>query len=540
MINNEFLHIGRDHICNDHVVFFGNIYSNDDVMSLYRQFGTGCVKHINGEFSIVIIDSANQLVYGAVDRLGVKTLYYHADSFGIDCGTSLLPLCAGKHYTIDAYARQCYFSMQYIPSSYTIVNEVRKLNPGEWFTYSIETGEVHIESYWDLYDNTCEFNAPKSYDEAVLVSESLIRDAIQVRLQSQLSKSQSGIGTFLSGGIDSSLVTMMAAKETQNIECFSIGFEENTWDESYYARQVAEHLGLRFNHIVCSAEDAIRVVDGLQKYYDEPMGDASMIPTSLLCEKAGKNIQFAFGGDGGDEIFFGYPRYLRYANRAWMYRFPNAIRRPMAQLCEVIGKKRMATSLRMHDIQELYMNRRLSNNAERFDATLVQQSLNQCRYLYADRDLRRCFNDFDIRTLMAHAYNVKVDRAALRADLNVCAPILDYKVVEYSRLLPVDYCYNKEMGQKRILRELLYRELPRELFERRKQGFGVPVGEWFRGPLKNYLLDMVNEDTVKLLPDFDAQRLIELRDRHIAGIENQTTLLWLCCNYVAWYKIFNC
>lgn len=519
------------------VQVWGNVYPIDlNILSLYQQYGVDCVKHVNGEYAFAVYDPIKNIVFCAVDRMGCKTLYYHTDSLGIECGTTLLPLCKGKSYHIDGYARQCYFAMQYIPSPHTIVAEVRKLNPGERLIYSLATGEPHIESYWDLYDNTCGFETPESYDEALQTSEKLIRDSLHLRLQTHATNK---IGTFLSGGIDSSLVTMLASQEINNLESFSVGFEENQWDESEYAKQIAAHLGARFNHIVCSSEDAIRVVDGLQNYYDEPMGDASMIPTSLLCEKTGEKIDTALGGDGGDEVFFGYPRYLRYANRAWMYRLPNILRQPLAGMCDMVGKKRLATSLRMRDVQELYMNRRSSNQAELFDATKIQQSLEQCKYLYANQDVRRCFNDFDIRTLMAHAYNVKLDRAAMRAGLNVRVPLLDYKVVEYSRLLPIEYCYTEDMGQKRILRDLLYQKLPRELFERRKQGFGVPVGEWFRGPLKDYLIDMVNHETAKLLPDFDAKRLIEVRDKHIAGVENQTTLLWLCCNYVAWYKIYN-
>ena len=185
------------------------------------------------------------------------------------------------------------------------------------------------------------------------------------------------------------------------------------------------------------------------------------------------------------------------------------------------------------------MNRRPSNAAERFDALQIQQSLEQCKYLYADRDLRRCFNDFDIKTLMCHAYNVKVDRASMRAGVELRTPMLDYRIVEFSRLLPINYCYTKDMGQKRILRELLYRKMPKDLFERKKQGFGVPIGQWMRnGILRDYLIGMLNENSVGLLPDYDGIELLRVRDRHIAGIEDQTTLMWLCVNYIAWYKMF--
>ena len=238
-------------------------------------------------------------------------------------------------------------------------------------------------------------------------------------------------------------------------------------------------------------------------------------------------------------MFFGYPRYLRYAEYQKIFAFPQWMREMGAMAADVAHKTRMAKSLRMTNIQALYMNRRPSNAAERFDALKIQQSLKQCSYLYADRDIRRCFNDFDIKTLMCHAYNVKLDRASMRGSLEVRTPMLDYRIAEYTRLLPIEYCYTPENGQKRILRDLLYGQIPREVFKRKKQGFGVPIGQWMQsGALKDYLVDMLNEKTVGLLPDYDGKELIQIRNRHIAGKEDQTTLMWLCVNYIAWLKLF--
>lgn len=513
-----------------------NLDSADSISELFLKHGVNCLQHLNGDFAFVLYDDAQKQLFGAVDRLGAKTLYYHIDNECFEYSTAFLPLCKGKNYTINTYARECYFTMQYIPSPHTIVNEVKKLNPGECFTLSLASGELKIWQYWDLYDNSSGFLKPKSYKEAVNVCQELIADAVRLRMRH--GKEQK-LGTFLSGGIDSSIVNMFVAQQQHDITAYSVSFGENDWDESKYAQTVAKKLGIGFESIRCSASEAIAVIDGLQRYYDEPMGDASMIPTSFLCEKAGNHLDIALGGDGGDEMFFGYPRYLRYAGRKNIYSVPMGFRRVLAGLSDIVGKKRVATSLRMKNVQELYMNRRPSNDAELFDPLKVQQSLEQCKYLYADNDIRRCFNDFDIKTLMCHAYNVKLDRAALRGQVSARSPLLDYRIAEYTRLLPIDYCYAPNVGQKRILRDLLYKELPRELFERKKSGFRVPVGQWFRGELKGYLVDVLNENTVSILPDFDGKKLIRVRDRHINGQEDQTTLLWLCVNYVAWYRLFN-
>lgn len=503
--------------------------------ALYERFGKDCLKYINGDFAFVIYDKQKEILFGAVDRMGDKPFYYHYGEDGFEFCSQLLPLCIGNKYDIDAYGRQCYFAMQYIPSPHTIVAQVKKLNPAECFTYDLTKNELHIEEYWDLYANTCGFEKPKSYADAVAQADELIDSAVQMRMHSDRP-----LGLFLSGGIDSSTIAMYAQRYNPKIEAFSVGFDEVKYDESEYAQEVANLLGIKFNQLICTSEQALSVIDGLQYYYDEPMGDASMIPTAMLCEQTGKYVKVALGGDGGDEMFFGYPRYLRYAGYGKMFAFPRWMREIGAVGADILGKTRVAKSLRMKDVKELYMNRRPSNAAERFDALKIQQSLEQCKYLYEDQDLRRCFNDFDIKTLMCHAYNVKVDRASMRAGLELRTPMLDYRIVEFTRQLPLEYCYNEEMGQKRILRELLYKRIPKEIFERKKRGFGVPIGQWMQnGVLKEYLTDMLNEQTVGLLPDYDGEKLLRIRDRHIAGKENQETLMWLCVNYIAWVKMFN-
>lgn len=512
-----------------------NTESDTEVLcAMYERFGKDCLSYINGDFAFVIYDKQKQILFGAIDRMGDKPFYYHHGEDGFEFCSQLLPLCMGNKYDIDAYGRQCYFTMQYIPSPHTIIEQIKKLNPAEYFTYDLTKNQLHIEPYWDLYDNTCGFEKPRTYDEAVAQTDELIDSAVQLRMYADRP-----LGLFLSGGIDSSIIAMYAQRYNPSIEAFSVGFEDVKFDESGDAKEVANQLGIKYNHLICTSEQALSVIDGLQYYYDEPMGDASMIPTSMLCEQTGKYVKVALGGDGGDEMFFGYPRYLRYAGYSKMFAFPRWIREIGAIGADMVHKTRVAKSLRMNDPQELYMNRRPSNVAERFDALKIQQSLEQCTYLYANRDLRRCFNDFDIKTLMCHAYNVKVDRASMRAGVELRTPMLDYRIVEFSRLLPIDYCYTKEVGQKRMLRELLYRKISKNVFERKKQGFGVPIGQWMRsGVMKDYLTDMLNEKSVSLLPDYDGEQLIRIRDRHIASTEDQTTLMWLSVNYIAWYRLF--
>lgn len=501
---------------------------------LYQRLGRDCLSQLNGDFAFVLYDSEKRLLFGAVDRVGSKPLFYHHGSTGFEFCSQLLPLCVGNNYAIDDFARQCYFAMQYVPSPYSMIREVRKLGPGECFFYHFADDSLHTEQYWDLYSNSCGFAQPKSYTEAYEQSMSLLEDSVRLRLHADKKR----MGVFLSGGIDSSTVSCFAHQMSPGIEAFSVGFSESDFDESYYAEKVAEQIGIRLHRFLFTPDDALKILDDLHLSYDEPMGDYSSLPTSFLCGKASEDIEVALGGDGGDEMFWGYPRYLRYYGYRHIFSIPRGIRTLLAELFHQVGKNRLSSSFRLENVQQLYLNRRHSNSAERFDPFAVQQQIGQVRYLYDNKDLLRAFNDFDIKSFMCHAYNVKLDRASVRAGIQTRTPMLDYRVVEYSRLLPIDYCYSKEMGQKRILRDYLYRSIDRTLFERKKRGFGVPLEAWFRNELKEYLCDTLDDHSAALLPDYDKSEILRIRDRHITGDTDQTLLLWLCVHYLTWYKAF--
>lgn len=516
-------------------VLDGALYNQPEsgaLVNLYKKYGIDCLKYLNGDFAFVIYDPVAQRLFGAVDRIGSKPLYY-SEHEGFEFCSHLLPLCIGNHYSVDTYARQCYFAMQYVPAPYSIVGEVKKLGAAEYFVYNINDKSLTTKSYWDLYDNTSHHSMPTSFEEAVSKSEAILADAVKLRMPDVERPA-----VFLSGGIDSSLIAKYAISLNSRCQAYSVSFQEDAWDESRYSSKVAEHLGIEYNKLVFTWQDALKIVQELQHYYDEPIGDASAIPTSFLCEKVSQDTSAALCGDGGDEVFFGYPRYLRYAKRQRVYAIPRPLRLMGAKVADLRGKKREALSLRMKDVQMLYLNRRKYYPAEQFDALSVQQSVAQLKYLYDNKEVARAFNDFDIKTVLPYELCVKMDRASARAQLSTCAPLLDYRLLEYSRLIPSQYLYKSELGQKGILRHILYQSLPAELFERKKRGFGVPIDQWFRGGLKEYLIDTVTEETVKMLPEYDGGKLIEMRDDHINGAADYAAFLWMVVNYIEWNRVF--
>lgn len=503
--------------------------------AMYERFGTECTRYLNGMFAFVIYDKQRQLLFGARDRLGKKPFFYHYSVRGFEFASQLFPLCLGNDYTIDEEARKYYFLLQYVPDPYSIFKEVRKLKAGEQFEYNLQTKQLKIRKYWDIHSNSCGFTAPKCYEEALETVDYLLKDAVSKRLIADVP-----VGVFLSGGIDSSLVTAYVSKINPNVEAFSVGFREADYDESVYSKAVAEQLGVKYHPILCDTHAVLGMLDSLFRYYDEPLGDTSALPTSLLAQEVKKQVTVALGGDGGDEIFWGYERYLTTVKHQRLLSLPLSMRKCLSYILKQGKYRKYGEALLTKNIRELYAYKSYYYNKRAFnyDTKDCYYSLDDVHYLFDNECPEKALSDFDLKTYLNYAINTKVDRAAMRSALELRSPIMDYRLAEYSRLLPLEYLYTPKTGQKRILRDLLYRNVSPDLFARRKQGFGMPVGMWFRGELKELLLDVVNETSLKDIGELNGKEVIRLRDRHIRNEENNSDLLWYIFAYVLWLRTF--
>lgn len=504
--------------------------------AMYERFGTECTRYLNGMFAFVIYDKQRQLLFGARDRLGKKPFFYHYSVRGFEFASQLFPLFLGNDYTIDEEARKYYFLLQYVPDPYSIFREVRKLKAGEQFEYNLQTKQLKITKYWDIHSNSCGFTAPKCYEEALETVDYLLTDAVSKRLIADVP-----VGVFLSGGIDSSLVTAYVSKINPNVEAFSVGFREADYDESVYSKAVAEQLGVKYHPILCDTHAVLGMLDSLFRYYDEPLGDTSALPTSLLAQEVKKQVTVALGGDGGDEIFWGYERYLTTVKYQRLLNLPLSMRKCLSYILKQGKYHKYGEALLTKNIRELYAYKSYYYNRRAFnyDAKDCYYSLDDVHYLFDNECPEKALSDFDLKTYLNYAINTKVDRAAMRSALELRSPIMDYRLAEYSRLLPLEYLYTPKTGQKRILRDLLYRNVSPDLFARRKQGFGMPVDIWFRYELKDLLLDTVNEISLKDVDELNGKQVIELRDRHIQGVENNSAILWYIFSYLLWHNTYN-
>ena len=504
------------------------------ICAMYEKFGMDCVNYLNGMFAYVIYDKNKNILTGARDRLGKKPFYYWFTNEGFEFASQIKVIKYGNDMQIDELARKFYVLQGYIPDPYCIFKGVKKLRAGEHFVYHLDSRELKINNYWNIFDNTCGFTAPKSFDEAKETVKDLLFDSVRMRLRADVP-----VGIFLSGGIDSSLTSAIVSKINKNIYAYTIGFDNSRYDESKYAKAVAESLGIPIKVCMCVGSDQQQIFDDYINYFDEPFCDPSMIPSSLVAQKAKEDVTVVLGGDGGDELFFGYKKYEYILPRLEQYKKPYWLRKIASPLYLLKGGWQDMIFASQKDYADVFRSEGIFvydfGGAEKFDRLLLAKQLPDREIFKKERGVLS-YSDYDMKFFM-NAVNQKVDRATMRCSLELRNPIMDYKIAEYSRLIPFEYLYTQELKLKSILKSILYDMVPRKLLERQKRGFTPPTSDWFRGPLKEKMLDVITENNVReLLPDLDVNKYISLRDEFISGKDMDARMFWSVYTYINWFE----
>ncbi len=540
----------NDDIC---IVFNGEVYNYKELKSqylsevtfrtesdtevicaLYEKYGLESVNYLNGMFAYVIYDRRCNIMVGARDRLGKKPFYYWHSDKGFEFASQAKVIQYGNDFHIDSFARQLYLLQGVIPDPYCAFEELKKLRAGQCFTYHLDTNKLDIRQYWDLFSNSCGFTTPKSYEEAKETVRDLLYDAVRLRLNANVP-----VGTFLSGGIDSSLVCAIVARYNKDLCAYTAHFDNKRFDESTFAVATARHLGIPVKVCDCTGEDLAKVFNDFISYFDEPFADDSLIPTSLVAQKAREDVTVILGGDGGDEIFYGYPKYEWVKSRLEQYRKPYWLRKLASPYFYYKGGKEDLMQSTQHDYADVYHSLGMFcynlGGTERFDRLKLAQQQPDGDFLKNKQRGVLAYSDYDMKTFM-NGVNMKVDRATMRCSLELRSPIMDYRVAEYSRLLPYEYQYGK-YGLKTILKDILYEMVPPELLDRPKRGFVPPMEDWLRGEYKEEFMDTVSEQNVSnYLPELDTTKFIRLRDRFLSNEYNNTRMFFSAFTYIDWYK----
>lgn len=502
------------------------------------------LSEINGMFAFALWDKKHRTLSLARDRMGKKPLYYARFGDVFLFGSELKSLRAHPDFVpeIDRNALTAYTRHNYVPAPWSIYKGVYKLPPASFVSIAYgEVGEINPELYWDIKsvaEHGCNNPIDAPFEKAVDEFDAVLGQAVSERMISDVP-----LGSFLSGGIDSSLITALMQKNSANpVKTFCIGFEENGYNEAPYAEAVAEHLGTDHTEYFVTAAEAREVIPDIPKIFDEPFADPSQIPTYIVSKLARQDVTVALSGDGGDEGFAGYQRYHR-AQKAvdTIGRIPKIARSSLAALLSPLpltGKaEKLHTYLRHMDENQLY--RSIQSYWENPEDLVIggqepQIAMNDHSRLSNLDNIMDRMMFMDMNAYLPDDILVKVDRASMAASLETRAPLLDYKVIEYAWRTPLSMKID-DKGGKRMLRSLLGRYVPTELFDRPKQGFGIPHGEWIKHELKDWAEDLLDEKRLKDEGFFNVALVRSRWEEHIAGKKDWSYALWGILMFQAWH-----
>ena len=524
------------------------------------------VKRAIGMFAVALWDRREQLLHLVRDRMGEKPIYYGQVGRCFLFGSELKALRAAENgpRTIDRRALALLLRHSYVPGPYSIYEGIRKLAPGSILTIGTDRPE-RVRAYWSLAQVVQAGKAARfsgSEAEAADELDRLLRQTIRGQMIADVP-----LGAFLSGGVDSStVVALMQAQSARPVRTFTIGFDERAYDEARHAKAVARHLGTDHTELYVSAADALAVIPELPQIYDEPFADVSQIPTLLVAGLARRHVTVSLSGDGGDELFGGYNRYFlaRSLRRAtgWLPRparsllargitglSPNRWDRIVGGAGRLLpaslrqhrigeGLHKFADILRAHDAQAMY--RHLVSHWK--EPTTVVRDAEEAPTLLTDPCAWALRDDYteqmmylDGVTYLPDDILAKVDRATMAVSLESRVPLLDPRIVEFAWKLPLSFKVKGRQG-KRLLRQVLYKYVPRQLIDRPKMGFGVPLDSWLRGPLREWASALLDPDRLAREGFFHTEPITKKWQDHLSGRCNWQYPLWNVLMFQSWLE----
>ena len=525
------------------------------------------VKSFDGMFAFALWDRQSRSLYLARDRIGEKPLYYGLQDSTFFFASELKALRAHSEFKseVDRDALASFLRFSYVPAPHSIYKDIKKLLPGHLLCLKSPSDATESHPYWSL-DKVIQ----NGLDSSFTGSEEEATDELEVRLKKTVKSrmvSDVPLGAFLSGGIDSStIVSLMQSLSNRPVNTFTIGFHKEEYNEAIHAKKVAKHLDTNHTELYVTPQEAMDVVPKLPEMYDEPFADSSQIPTYLISALARENVTVALSGDGGDELFAGYNRYL-HAQKRW-----KLIESIPIELRKVISG--MLMSIPVNTVEKIYekiqflipSRSRIPLFSEKFQKAaqtiLVSDQIQLYkrlvsiiympeRYLCSgteytsfidDESLRKEGSEFvsimqklDLMTYLPDDLLVKVDRASMAVSLETRVPFLDHDIIEFVMGLPLEFKV-KNTNTKRLLRKVLYRYVPKELMERPKMGFTIPLGQWLRDPLKDWAQDLIEPDYLKKSGYFRSDEVLQMWDEHLKRRTNWGHQLWNILMFQSWLE----
>ena len=517
---------------------------------------------VKGMFAIALWDKRSKNLYLSCDRIGEKPLYYGwvNEQFVFASELKSIKQFPKFNNEIDRNSLAMFLRFNSIPAPYSIYEKIYKLEPGQIVKIHSKSNQIQKYSFWSIEEAHKKGNKNKfigTSKEAVDKLEHLLSNAVSSQMQSDVP-----LGAFLSGGVDSStIVALMQSCSNSKVNTFTIGFNSKDFDEAKHAAMVAKHIGTDHYDKYVTDSDALDVIPNLPNIYDEPFADSSQIPTFLVSEFAKQKVTVALSGDAGDELFGGYNRYI-FSEKTLntVLKAPSIIKRLASKTIFSISEEKWTSLLggflnnsfanignKIHKTADILS----SESIRDLHLKLVSQIYNPSEWLKNSNEYKSKLNDdivrfeelnsiesmmaYDLISYLPTDILTKVDRAAMSVSLETRIPFLDLDVIEFSASLPIEFKIRNGVS-KWALREVLYRHVPKELIERPKMGFGVPLAEWLRGPLKDWAESLLDEKRLHQEGFFNVEFVRDKWLEHLNGNRNWSFQLWNVLMFQAWLE----
>ena len=530
--------------------------SNSDsevLIHLYEEYGVECLDKMNGMFAFAIWDGTAKILFVARDRIGIKPLYYHFNNGKFVFGSELKSLLEHPAITkkIDYKALSQYLTYEYVPAPRSILKDINKLSPGHFIVIDSKD-QLTIKQYWDYnFSDKLVFN---NENECVELLLGKFHQAVKRRMISDVP-----LGTFLSGGIDSGMIAAAMKNISPGlVDSFNIGFKEKSFDESEYAGNLAGFLGLNHRSKICDSSDMLALLPKLTDILDEPLGDNSVLPTYLLSQFCREHVTVALSGDGGDELFAGYPTYQAHKFADIYRRYPGYLGRNLLDKCLLnlpvstknfsfdFKVKKFISGIDYPDVQRhsIWLGSFSPHETVKLFHPSINEELQGYDVFEITRQLLKSARVttrldailyLDMKLYLQEDLLVKVDRTSMANSLEVRVPFLDHEFVDFATRLP-DNLKLRLFKTKYLLKKAAKESLPSKVIHRSKKGFGAPVASWIKNELKEMFCDTFSKDKVKREGLFQYPYIKQLLDDHFNGKSDNRQKLWTLFVFEKWYE----
>ncbi|MCU7551303.1 asparagine synthase (glutamine-hydrolyzing) [Chitinophagaceae bacterium LB-8] len=559
-----------------HIAFNGEVYNFEEIrkelekkghqfhghsdteviIHAYHEWGVDAIQQWKGMFAVVIYDEAKDEIIAIRDRAGVKPFYYYWQDGLFLFASELKAIVAhpGFKRELDPAAVASYLQYGYVSFPHCIYKHTNKLSAAHVLQLDLKKQVISTVKYWNVYDY---YNRPKvdmSFGEAILETEKVLQKAFNYRMVADVP-----VGVFLSGGFDSSCVTALLQKDsTEKIKTFTIGTTDKELDEAPFAKQIAERLGTDHTEYYCTYKEALDIIPELPFYYDEPFADSSAIPTILVSRMARRKVTVALSADAGDEIFAGYNRYdylIKYGKQ--LQSIPKVVRRAMAGVMENVSSESIPYFKNQNNFHSRYQKIRnllndpspsemLKNLSQVFTneeiSLLFLQPVKELPTALVSKELNPEFYDplsymmaVDYQTYMADDILQKVDRATMSASLEGREPFLDQSVIEWAAQLPNEFKYHGG-DKKYIIKQIVYQYIPKDIMDRKKMGFAIPVQKWLNEELKDLVQEYLSERALSKHGMFSNAYVQKMVSSFFEGRTDLYLKIWYLLMFQMWFE----